>query len=78
MADIRVVPSRPLQTALTKALACCNSQEPQIQYLEDLAKVAPELDDAVTQLRLKQMHLDALAREGLRAVTALDGTQERG
>lgn len=59
------VPNGSLASALRKALGTCNACRTQIEYYEELAKAAPEIDPQVTELRMKLEHLDQLCRTGL-------------
>lgn len=56
---------RALKNALTKAAAECNSQLPQLEYLEALATAHPAIGEAVNELRIKHEHLSRLCRVGL-------------
>lgn len=72
-----IPPSQALQSALTKALGTCTSCAPQIEYLEQLAQHAPEIDQQVTELRILHDHLDKLARVGLSGIPIADDTSDR-
>lgn len=70
-------PTPALQKALQKAQACCNNNLNAIEWYEELAKAAPEIDPAVVELRLKHEHLDRLSRVGLRQVSVQASQENR-
>lgn len=61
----QVIPSGTLERSLRKGMGVCNTHRPHLEYFEELAKAAPELDELVTKLRVKLEHLDKLCRAGL-------------
>lgn len=63
-------PSGTLARCFEKALGTCNGMRPQVEYLEELAKVCPEIDPSTTEVRAMLEHLDRLCRVGLKATTA--------
>lgn len=66
----RFVPTVALHNSLRKGAACALNLQPQIEYLEELAKALPELDQDITALRLKVEHLDRACKVGLKGVAA--------
>lgn len=68
--DGAYVPTPALHKCLTKALATVNTMGPQINWLEELAKVCPEIEQDVNDLVLKHEHLDRIARVGLGNVSS--------
>jgi hypothetical protein len=59
------VPTPALYKCLTKALATVQTMAPQVNWMEELAKVCPEIEQAVAGLVLKHEHVDRIARVGL-------------
>lgn len=69
MAD-KILPSPALERCIRKAHEVCRGVDSQISYLEDIARVCPEIDPSVTELRVMHEHLDRLCRVGLGGVSA--------
>lgn len=78
MAAPTVVPSSALQRALTKALGCVNSVAPQLEYLQTIAQVCPEITGPVDELAIMHAHLDRLCRVGLSGSVTDFGDDTRG
>lgn len=68
------VPSGTLERALRKGIGVCNTYRAHLEYFEELAKAAPELEEAVNTLRVKLEHLDRLCRTGLSLTKPTDNT----
>lgn len=59
------VPTNGLARAMKAAKAKCLTHCPQIEYLESLAAVMPEIEEMVLEVRLKHDHLDKCCSVGL-------------
>lgn len=64
--DKQYAPSGALARSFEKALGTANGMRPQVEYLEELAKVCPEIDPSCTECRVMLEHLDRMCRVGLR------------
>lgn len=77
MAEQRYVPTAALQKSLQKGSGVCVNLLSQVEYLEELAKAAPEIEQDVARIRLKLEHLDMLCRTGLNGVATTLEAPER-
>lgn len=64
------IPTAGLERALKVAETACINCSPQVEYLEGLAAVMPEIDETITALRLKLEHLSQLSKVGLTGVAS--------
>ena len=78
MASKLLPPTSPIAKALTKALGTVNSVAPQVEYLQELAKVCPDIAGQVEELGLMHEHLDQLCRVGLGGQVTDAGETDRG
>ena len=65
MPDQVYVPSESLRQTLAKSLGICQAILPQLEYWEALAQTLPEIDPAVTELRIKWEYLARWCKCGL-------------
>jgi hypothetical protein len=70
MHEERYVPTGALHKSLVKAQGTCVTCGPQIEWLEEMAKVEPAIDEQVNELRLKHEHINRLSRVGLNSISA--------
>lgn len=65
MAAAKCPASTTLQRKLVQAMGTCTACAPQVEYLEQLAGVCPEIDPQVAELRVMVDHLERIAKLGL-------------
>lgn len=57
--------TQTLQRKLTQALSTCTACAPQVEYLETLAPVCPQIAEQIASLRLLLDHVENMSRIGL-------------
>jgi hypothetical protein len=63
MPDPVITPA--LEKALKKGLGVCSDKLPSLEYLKQLAKANPSIQDAVDELEIKHAALEQICRAGL-------------
>lgn len=63
--------TKQFRTACEKALACCNTHRPTIEFLQELAKTAPEFKDRIDELVSKLEHTQEVAEAGLHLMDSM-------